>query len=181
LTRQDKEKEVAWLRDQFQGIRGLILTDYQGMTVAELNDLRSELRKHDVSFKVVKNTLARLACPDTDVALVHEHMVGPRGWAWTDHDENLADMAKVLVDFSKNNKKLELIGGMLAGTKVDAEDLAELAKLPPRDVLLAKALGTMIAPVSSFVNTLAAIPRSFLNVLKAIEQQKEGAAEPSGS
>lgn len=181
MTRQEKEREVAWLRDQFQGVRGLFLTNYQGMTVAELNDLRNELRKHGVSFKVVKNTLARLACPDTDVALVQEHMVGPRAWAWTHQDGNVPDMAKVLVDFSKTNKKLELIAGMLGGKTFEPSDLAELAKLPPREVLLGRFLGTMIAPVSAFVGTLAAVPRSFLSVLKAIEQQKEGAAEPSGS
>ncbi len=181
MNRQDKENEVVWLREQFQGVKGLFLTNYQGMTVAELNNLRTELRKHGVSFKVVKNTLARLACPDTDVALVQEHMVGPRAWAWTDQDGNLQDMAKALVDFSKTNKKLELVGGMLCGKTVNPEDLSELAKLPPREVLLGRVLGTMIAPVSAFVGTLAAVPRSFLCVLKAIEQQKEEGAEPSGS
>ena len=181
MTRQEKELEVAWLRAQFKGVRGLFLTNYQGMTVAEMNDLRVQLRKHGVSFKVVKNTLARRACPDTNVALVQDFMVGPRGWAWTEESEHLQDMAKVLVDFAKANKKLELIAGVLGDTRLEPSDLDELAKLPPREVLLSRVLGTMIAPVSSFVGTLAAVPRSFLSVLKAIEQQKEGAAESAGS
>lgn len=180
MTRTEKEKEVAWLREQFQGVRGLFLANYKGMTVAQMNELRGQLREHGVRFKVVKNTLARLACPDTNAALVQEHMVGPRAWAWTDQDDSLQGMAKTLVDFAKTNARLELIAGVLDGKPLDPSQLGDLAKLPPKEVLLGRVLATMIAPVGSFVNTLAAVPRSFLNVLKAIEQQKEGASQPTG-
>jgi large subunit ribosomal protein L10 len=179
LNRTEKEKQVAWLRDQFLQAKGLFLTDFQGLTVAEMTKLRAELRKTGISFKVLKNTLARLAYQDTDVAAVGPDLAGPRAAAWTDTEEKMVSMAKVLMDFAKGHPKFGLIGGVLNGKRVAPTQLEALATLPPRDVLLGRLLGTMIAPVSAFVNTLAAIPRSFLYVLKAIEEQKGAAAEPA--
>ncbi len=179
MKREKKEKEVAWLREQFQGVRALFLTNYQGLTVGEMNRLRSSLREAGVSYKVLKNTLTRLAYPGTDVAALERDVVGPRAAAWT-HDENQApQMAKILTDFAKNQPKLELIRGVLGGQVLGPDALLDLSKLPPREVLVARLLGSMIAPVGALVNTLAAIPRSFLNVLKAIEEQKEGSSEPA--
>jgi large subunit ribosomal protein L10 len=176
LKRAEKEKQVAWLREQFQQVRGLFLTDCQGMTVAEMTKLRSELRSRGITFKVLKNTLARLAYQDTDVAVIAPDLTGPRAAAWTAADDQVPAMAKVLIDFAKTHPKMGLIGGMLNGKTVDLPGLEALATLPPREVLLGRLLGTMIAPVSGFVNTLAAIPRSFLYVLKAIEEQKNAAS-----
>lgn len=181
LKREDKEKQVAWLREQFQGVRALFLTDFQGLTVAETNELRSQLRARGISFKVMKNTLVRLAYKDTGVEVVGDDLVGPRAAAWTDSDENVPAMAKVLVDFAKAHPKLGLIRGALDGKLVEPSDLETLSKLPSKEEMLARLLGTMKAPVGAFVNTLAAVPRSLLNVLKAIEEKKgeSGAAEVS--
>jgi large subunit ribosomal protein L10 len=86
-------------------------------------------------------------------------------------------MAKTLVDFAKDHKKLEVIAGVLSGQKISAEEVEALSKLPSREELLAKLLGTFIAPVGAFVGTLAAVPRSFLTVVKAIEDQKNNSPE----
>ena len=91
-------------------------------------------------------------------------------------DENVPAMAKVLVDFAKTHPNLGLVRGVLNGKLVDPSDMETLSKLPSREELLARVLGTMMAPVSAFVNTLAAVPRSFLNVLKAIEEQKSASS-----
>lgn len=179
MTREEKEKEVAWLREQFQSVTALFLVDFQGLTVAEMGVLRSELRKNGAGFKVLKNTLARLAYKDTDVAVVGDDVVGPRAGVWTHTDDNVPAMAKVLVDFAKTHPKFELKRGMLKGKLVDPTQVETLSKLPSREELLAKLLGTMMAPVSAFVNTLAAVPRSFLTVLKAIEDQKNTSSEPA--
>jgi len=177
LTREEKEKQVAWLREQFQGLRALFLTENRGLTVAEMTALRSELRNRGANFKVLKNTLVRLAYQDTDVAVVGSDVVGPRAAAWTNAEENVPAVAKVLVDFAKGHPKLVLVRGVLKGRLVQPGDLDLLSKLPSREELLGRLLGTMKAPVSSFVSVLAAVPRSFLTVLKAIEEKKGAPSE----
>ncbi len=177
MTRKDKEKEVAWLKENFRDVSALVMTDYKGLSVAEISDLRSQLREQGVTFKVVKNTLVRLAAPGTDVEVITSDAVGPRAAAWTTDVDGAPAMAKVLVEYAKKNPKLELISGVLQGTKMSPAELEDLSKLPSRDELMSTLLGTMIAPVGAFVNTLAAVPRSLLNVLKAIEQEKANASE----
>jgi large subunit ribosomal protein L10 len=181
LNREEKERQVAWLREQFQNTRGLVLTDFQGLTVKEMTALRSELRSRGIAFKVLKNTLARLAYQGTDVAAIEAYLVGSRAAAWTNSEDAVPGLAKTLMDFAKTHPKFELIGGVLKGKTLDPPALEALSALPSREVLLGKLLGTMIAPVSAFVNTLAAVPRSFLNVLKAIEEQKSASSEPAAS
>lgn len=179
MKKEEKERQVAWLREQFQTAKALFLTDFQKLTVSEMNLLRSELRDRGVAFKVLKNTLVRRAYQDTDVATIGSDVVGPRAAAWTSSEENVPAMAKVLVDFTKTHPNLVLVRGVLKGKVVDPLEMDTLSKLPSREELLGRVLGTMMAPVSAFVNTLAAVPRSFLNVLKAIEEQKNTSSEPA--
>jgi large subunit ribosomal protein L10 len=179
LNRQEKEKRVDWLNEQFRGAKALFLTNFQGLSVAEMNALRSELRNRGVNYKVMKNTLVRLAYQDTDVAGLGPDFVGPRAAAWTETSDNAPAMAKVLVDFAKAHPNLTLIRGVLDGKLVEPTEMETLSTLPPREELLARVLGTMKAPVNAFVNTLAAVPRSFLTVLKAIEEQKSSSSEPA--
>lgn len=177
MTKEEKEKQVAWFREQFVDVRGLFLTKFDGLTVQEMNQLRRELRKVGASYKVLKNTLVRLAYKDTDVAVLADEVKGPRAAAWTTADDSVPKVAKILVDFAKTHPKLELLRGVLKGKLVDPGDLDALSKLPSREELLSRVLGTMQAPIGAFIGTLAAVPRSLLNVLKAIEEQKKGPAE----
>ncbi len=172
LKKEEKEKQVAWLRDQFQGARAMVLMDFQGLTVSEMNSLRSEVRTRGGSMKVLKNTLVRLAYKGTDVECLGPDLFGPRAAVWTQNDDNVPSLAKSLVDFAKTHPNLGLIKGELQGQVFESSELEALAKLPSREELLGRVLGTMLAPVSAFVGTLAAVPRSFLNVLKAIEEKK---------
>lgn len=181
MTRKEKEQEVTWLREQFSGVKLFFLTDFQGLTVAEMNDLRSQLRNEGATYKVLKNTLVRRAYTDTSVELIGDSVIGPRGAAWTTEEEKAPDIAKVLVEFTKGHPKLELVRGVLNREIVEPQQLEALSKLPSKDELRARLLGTMIAPIGAVVNTLAAIPRSFLNVLKAVEQQKSEAPEQTAS
>jgi large subunit ribosomal protein L10 len=181
LTRKDKEKEVAWLREEFRTVRGLFLTDFQGLTVGEMNALRTALRQAGAKYKVLKNTLVRMAYQDTDVSILAKDMVGPRAAAWIDVEEKIPTLAKVLVDFAKGNPKLQLVRGMVGRQVIDPAEMDSLSKLPSREELRARLLGAMIAPVTALVNTFAAVPRSFLNVLKAIEEQKDATQGSSAS
>jgi large subunit ribosomal protein L10 len=180
LKKDEKEKQVAWLRDQFQGVRAVFLVDYKGLTVGEMNTLRSEVRARGGSLKVLKNTLVRLAYSNSDVECLGPDLVGPRAAVWTHSDEGVPALAKTLVDFAKTHPNLGLVKGELQGQVFEASDLEGLAKLPSREELLSRLLGTMIAPISAFVGTLAAVPRSFLTVLKAIEDKKAESAPVAG-
>jgi large subunit ribosomal protein L10 len=177
LNRQEKEKRVGWLNEQFRDVKALFLTNFQGLSVSEMNALRSELRNRGINYKVMKNTLVRLAYQDTDVATLGPDFVGPRAAAWTEASDNVRAMAKVLVDFAKAHPNLTLIRGVLDGKLIEPNDMEVLSTLPPREELIARVLGTMKAPVNAFVSTLAAVPRSFLTVLKAIEEQKSSSSE----
>jgi len=181
LTRKEKEKEVAWLREEFRTVRGLFLTDFQGLTVGEMNALRTALRKTGAKYKVLKNTLVRMAYQDTDVSVLAKDVVGPRAAAWIDVEEKIPAVAKVLIDFAKANPRLQLVRGVVNRLVIDPLEMDSLSKLPSREELLARLLATMIAPVSALVNTFAAVPRSFLNVLKAIEEQKNASQESPAS
>ncbi|MGC8659377.1 MAG: 50S ribosomal protein L10 [Desulfomonilaceae bacterium] len=180
MKREDKEKQVAWLRDQFQGAKAVVLMDFHGLTVSEMNALRSEVRTRGGAMKVLKNTLVRLAFKGTDVECLGPDLHGTRAAVWTQNDDNVPNLAKSLVDFAKTHPNLALIKGELQGQVFESSELDALAKLPSKEELLGRVLGTMIAPVSAFVGTLAAVPRSFLNVLKAIEEKKAGSVPAEG-
>jgi large subunit ribosomal protein L10 len=177
LTRKEKEEQVAWLKEQFRDAQSVVLTNFSGLTVAEMNSLRSRLREHNIRYKVIKNTMMRRAHPGTDVAVLDEFLQGPRAAAWTDEVNVAPLMAKTLVDFAKDHHQLDVIAGVLNGQKLSPADVEALSSLPSREELLAKLLGTLIAPLGAFVGTLAAVPRSFLNVVKAIEEQKNSSPE----
>lgn len=181
MTREEKAKQVEWFREQFQDVSGLFLADYKGLSVEDMNALRRELRPHGVTLKVLKNTLVRLAYKDTAVAVLEDDVVGTRAAAWTSSEDVVPALAKVLVGFAKTHPKFEVIAGFLGGQKVEPSDVEALSKLPAREQLLSTLLGTAMAPVSAFVSTLAAVPRSFLTVLKAIEEQKAAPTESASS
>ncbi len=173
MNRKKKEEQVEWLHKHFSTAEALFLADCQGMKVSEMGSLRAEMRSRGALVKVLKNTLARRAYEGTSVSVIGEHIVGPRAAAWTVDANAAPAVAKALIDFAKTHPNLELVMGVLSGRKVTPADMEALAKLPSREELLSQLLGTLIAPVSSFVGTLAAVPRSLLNVLKAIEDKKK--------
>jgi len=151
-----------------------VVTEFKGMTVEELTQLRVKLREQGVDYQVVKNTLARIAFTDTPHDVLKDMFKENCALA-TGYDDPVA-AAKVLSDFAKTSKKFDLKFGSLEGKRLDAEAVKELAKLPSRPELLAKALGTMNAVPTNFVGLFANILRNFLYALNAIKEQKEEAA-----
>ena len=141
--------------------------------MTSINDLRRKLREANVEYQVVKNSLLVRASEDTEVASIKDHFKGPSAVAIS-YDDPVAP-AKVLTEFAKDNKKLEIKVGVLNGKVLDVQAIKALASLPSREVLLAQFLATLNAVPGSFVRTLAEIPRSFVNVLTAIKDQKEAA------
>ena len=161
------------LHDRFARSAIIVLTDYKGLDVTSINDLRRKLREANIEYQVVKNTLLVRAAEDTEVALIKDHFKGPSAVAIS-YDDPVAP-AKVLTQFAKDNDKLEIKVGVLNGKVLDAQAIKALALLPSREVMLALLLATLNAVPSSFVRVLAEVPRSMVNVLTAIKDQKEAA------
>ncbi|RMG60129.1 MAG: 50S ribosomal protein L10 [Deltaproteobacteria bacterium] len=173
-TRKEKEKIVEDLKEKIARQKAFIVTKMSGLTVAEANTLRRSVKDASGEFKVAKLTLMRIASQGTPVAEVAEKLTGPMGFLFAYEDP--VAVAKALKGFVKEVPKLEVVGGVLAGKVITPKEVESLAELPSREELIAKAVGTIAAPLNNFVGTLAAIPRQFLYVLHAIREQKEKAA-----
>ncbi len=158
------------MKERLEKARATFLVDYQGLDVEALNNLRGELRKVDAEFQVVKNRLLKLASQDTETGSMEDHFIGPCALAIS-YDDMIAP-AKVLINQSKDNKKLEIKVGQIAGKMIDFEGIKRLAELPGRDVLLSQVLSAMQGVSTSFVRVLNGTAVNLLNVLKAIERQK---------
>ena len=170
---QVKQQITEDLHARFARSAIIVVTDYKGLDVTSINDLRRKLRQSDIEYQVVKNTLLVRAAEDTEVALIKDHFKGPSAVAIS-YDDPVAP-AKVLTQFAKENDKLEIKVGVLNGKVLDVQAIKALATLPSREVLLAQFLSVLNAVPTSFVRALAEIPRSLLNVLTAIKDQKEAA------
>lgn len=171
MDKDEKVKFIDNLHGRLEKAQGVFLVDYQGLNVGELNQLRGELRKTHAEFEVVKNRLLKLASHETQTEAIIDQMQGPSAIALSYDD--VIGPAKALVDFAKKFKKLKIKIGQVSGKKIDAESIRQLASLPGRDVLLAQALSVMQAVPTSFVRVLSGVLAKLMNILKAIEDQKE--------
>ncbi|RMG92922.1 MAG: 50S ribosomal protein L10 [Zetaproteobacteria bacterium] len=172
MNRQDKQRIVEELHAAWSESSAGVVAQYRGLTVAEMGLLRRRLHEQNVSLQVVKNTLARRAAEGTGFKAAEELFTGPVAIAY---GNDPVAMAKAIADFAKEHKALEIRGGVLDGKMMDAAGVISLAKLPPREVLLAKLLGSMQSPISGFVRVLAEVPASFVRTLAAIRDQKQAA------
>ncbi len=171
MDKEEKQQFVSNLHSRLEKAQGAFLVHYQGLKVEEINKLRNELKDTGAEFQVVKNRLLKLACQGTETESITDHMQGPTAITLTYDD--IIGPAKTLVDFSKNFKQLEIKSGQISGKEVNAAAVKQLATLPGREVLLSQVLASMQAVPASFVRLMGGIMGQLLNVLKAIEHQKE--------
>ena len=173
MNRASKQQIIAELHEKLKDAKAMFLADFRGMDVEKANNLRTELRKVTVEYKVVKNTLLELASRETDKAVLSSHYAGPTAVVLSYEDPVAA--AKVLSRFAKEYQNVfKLKAGILSGKAITALEIQALAELPSREVLIAKLLGTLNAPVANFVGTLAAVPGSLVRALDAIRSKKQG-------
>jgi len=173
LTKEQKAQVVAELKAKFEKTKGMVMTDYKGMTVAEITEFRDQLRAGGIDYKVVKNTLARIASEGTPMEAAKDQFKGPIGVAMG--FEDAAVVAKTVLDFSKKNKKPKVMGGIIEGNLYDEEALKTIASLPSRDVLLGMLAGTMNAPASKLVRLMNATVVQFAYALSALKDKKAAA------
>ena len=172
--RIDKKKEIVKdLHEKFARSKVVIITDYKGLDVATINDLRRRLRAHEIEYKVVKNSLLVRAAEETDVELIKDWFKGPSAVALS-YDDPVAP-AKVLTKFLDEYSQLEIKSGVMDGKVLDLDAIKKISKLPSREELLAQFLSAANGVATGFVRVLNAIPVQFLNVLQAIKEQKEAA------
>jgi large subunit ribosomal protein L10 len=151
----------------------VILTDYKGLDVTTISELRRKLRESNTEFKVVKNTLLIRASEDTGISLIKESFTGPSAIA-INYDDPVAP-AKILTEFAKTNKALEIKVGVMNGKVIDLNSINSLSTLPSREVLLSQVLAGMAGVTTGFVRALNDVPVRLLNVIQAIKEKKEAA------
>jgi large subunit ribosomal protein L10 len=173
LNIEEKKQFVQELKECFEKAKIAILTDYKGLDVEAMTELRSKLREASIEYRVIKNTMLRLASEGTGIEPIKESFVGPSAIALS-YDDPVAP-AKVLTDFAKANEKLEIKIGVMDGKVLDPASIKALSDLPSREQLLAMVLSAMNAVPTSLVTALSDVPRRMLNVLNAIKDQKEAA------
>lgn len=173
LNNSQKKEVVERLAKAFKESEISILVDYKGLNVLKMTELRAQLRKEGIQIEVVKNSLMALASEGTDAALMKDFFKGPNALVLSKKDP--VAPAKILINFAKDNDKLEIKAGALSGKLLNPEEIKQLAKLPSKEELLGKLVYTLNAVPTSFVNVLSGVSRAFVNVLNAIKDQKEAA------
>jgi large subunit ribosomal protein L10 len=173
LNKSEKKQLVEELHQKFTESKIVILTDYKGLDVDTINELRRKLTESNIEYRVVKNTLLVRASENTDVAVVKDQFKGPTAIALS-YDDPVAP-AKVLSDFAKDHDKLEIKAGVMSGKLLDIAAIKSLSALPSREVLLGQVLSTMNAVPTALVRALSNVPEKLLYALQAIKDQKEAA------
>lgn len=173
MKRPEKEAVVAQLTDEFRGADAIYLTEYRGLTVPQISDLREKLGR-DTSYTVAKNTLFRIAAKEAGVDGLDEMLVGPTAVVFVKGD--YIDAAKVLRDFAKENKALVVKGGFADGTVYDAEGAKQLADLKSRPELLAEMAFALKGTMSKAARLFNALPTKFVRTVDALREKQEKAA-----
>jgi large subunit ribosomal protein L10 len=171
ISKEKKQELVKSYTEELSRSQAVILTDYRGLPVTELNQLRNKMREAESGYHVVKNRLAKLALKEAGLPVLEELLQGPTaiGFCY----EDVVAPAKVLTDYAKESKVLTIKGGILGERVIDVQAISALADLPPRDVLLAQLLSNIQSPMTGLVNVLNGTLRGLVNVLKAHADQLE--------
>jgi large subunit ribosomal protein L10 len=179
MQRSEKEKVVAELVEQLRSTETLIVADYRGLSVTEINNLRGQLLEHGARFTVVKNTLTRRAAEEAGAEALLALLDGPTAIAFLESDGDPVAVAKALNAAARDTKVLEIRGGILDGQQIGEADVKSLATLPPTDVLHAQVVSAVSGPLMTVVGLFTAPLRDLVNVIDArIKQlEEQGGAE----
>ncbi|NLO96503.1 MAG: 50S ribosomal protein L10 [Peptococcaceae bacterium] len=170
---EEKQKIVEEIKQKFQNSNGVILADYRGLTVSQVTSLRKELREAGVEYKVLKNTMVRRAAAEIGLQGLDQFLEGPTAIAFS---ADPVTPAKILSEYSKNNKDLKIKAGVVEGKIIDPERVKDLANLPSREVLLSQVLAGLQAPLQGLVNVLQGPIRKLGYALEEVRKLKEAQA-----
>lgn len=175
MPRPEKVQAVAEIKERFEGAGAVFVTEYRGLPVKAMGDLRRRLRDAGADYQVVKMTLAKRAVDDLGIDELSESLVGPTALAFANEDP--VGVAKALSDYSKTNESLVVKLGLLSGKILSPEDIAKLAEIEPREVLLAKLAGAARAPLQAMAGMLSSFTRDTASMLSQLLDKKE--ADPA--
>jgi large subunit ribosomal protein L10 len=172
MPTEAKREAVAELKEALASSRTLIVSEYRGLTVREIAEIRRALRKQDVAYRVVKNRLMKIAAADTVGEALSPLLTGPTASAFGDDESSTA---KAVIDATRPYRQVTITGGVLGDRAIDADGVKSLATLPSREVLLAKLAGGMQSPVATLAGLLVANVRNLGSVLAQVRDQKAAA------
>lgn len=167
-----KKAVVAQIKEKFEQAHSVVLIDYRGLTVAEVTELRNQCRAQGVEYAVLKNTMINLAVKELGITGLDDFLKGPTAVAFGMKDA--VAPAKVICDFIKKTKKTTVKCGVVDNQVLDVAGVQALSELPPKEVLIAKMMGSLNAPVTNFVGVLSATLRSLVYAVDAVRKQKAG-------
>jgi large subunit ribosomal protein L10 len=173
MPTEAKRQVVDELRQQLEGSPTLIVSEYRGLTVREIAEIRRSLRKQDVSYRVVKNRLLKIAAADTRGTALDELLTGPTAIAFGTDE---AGTAKAVIDAIRPYKQVRITGGVLGSRAIDADGVTRLATLPPREVLLAQIIGAITAPMATTAGLFDAPLRDVAGLIAALADKQAAAA-----
>ena len=179
MKKELKPQVVETLGARLSGAKCLYLTDFTGLDVDSINALRRRLSAAGVEYVVVKNTLARRAIANTRYADLAEHLEGPSAFAMSSDD--VVGAAKVLTDFARERDRPRIKGGAIEGNVVSLEEIRRIAELPPREELLAQAVGYARAPIAGLVYTLSGLLSKFVRTVDAVRRQLDTGGPSEGT
>ncbi|MBI4172669.1 MAG: 50S ribosomal protein L10 [Actinobacteria bacterium] len=179
MLKTGKEKVIAELAERLRASDTLLVADYRGLTMSEIDGLRGELIKHGARFSVVKNTLTRRAAEEAGVPALLALLEGPTAIAFIETGGDLVAVAKALDATARGTNVLTVRGGVLDGSAIGAEDVKSLATLPPTDVIRAQLLGAIAGPLTAVVGLLAAPLRDLVGLIDARIEESAGADSSS--
>lgn len=174
LTQQEKAQQVTAVQERLKAAKMALVTEYRGLTVAQMTRLRKELRQVAGEYKVIKNTLVRRALKGTAYDSLDKLLEGPTGWVFGYEDP--VTVSKVLVKFLEDNQKLTIKGGLLEGQALDQAQVKSLAKMPSRTELQAKLLALMQAPVVQLLRLAQEPGARMVRLLETLRKAKESSA-----
>ena len=185
MHKSDKERLVSELTERLKNTSTLIVADYRGLSVTEIDKLRGELLEHGARFQVVKNTLTRRAAEEAGADALLALLDGPTAIAFLETDGDPVAVAKALSNAARDTKVLQIRGGILEGTTIGEAEIKDLATLPPAEVLQAQVVSAVAGPLMMVVGLFAAPLRELVSVLdariKQLEEQGETVPEPQAS
>jgi large subunit ribosomal protein L10 len=180
VKKEDKERLVAELTEQLRTTETLLVADYRGLTMPQIDELRSKLIEHGARFTVVKNTLTRRAAEAAGTDALLALLEGPTAIAFLESQGDPVAVATALVDAARDTKVLEVRGGLLEGRPIEAAEIESLAKLPPVDVLRAQVLGAITSPLTAIVGLFTAPLQDLYGLIDARIEQLQAQGDTSG-
>ena len=178
MQKADKEKVVADLTEKLRGSETMIIADYRGLTMPQIDALRGKLIEQGARFSVVKNTLTRRAAEAAGADQLLALLEGPSAIAFVEADGDAVAVAKALADSARDTKVLEIRGGVMQGRVISGSDVEELAKLPPLEILRGQVIGAVIAPLNAIAGLINAPLQNLYGLIDARIDQLQNESQP---